>query len=57
MIYGYFRDLAPPSYHALRRQPRPGLAIDCNLPRVGTQTLTFQEQSGAREPPADVRAG
>lgn len=48
MTYGYFRDLAPPSHHALFRAPHPGQVSHSHSPRVGMRKLlVLSVSSGA----------
>nr|WP_314629115.1 glycosyltransferase [uncultured Noviherbaspirillum sp.] len=48
MTYGFFRDLAPPSHHALFRPHQPGKAIQSPTQRVGTRKLmVLSVSSGA----------
>lgn len=48
MTYGFFRDLAPPTHHALFRTLHPDQAIRSSSPRVGTRKLmVLSVSSGA----------
>ncbi len=48
MTYGFFRDLAPPSHHALFRPPQLDQAIHSHSPRTGTRKLmVLSVSSGA----------
>jgi processive 1,2-diacylglycerol beta-glucosyltransferase len=48
MTYGFFRDLAPPSHHALFRPTQPEQAVHSHSPRVGTHKLmVLSVSSGA----------